>query len=73
MGWVKRFIDFHNKRRPGEIGEAEITDFLSHLAEARNVSVSTQNQDLNALISSCGRVGDRVDWRQIWLGPWKAA
>jgi integron integrase len=48
--WVKKFIYFHGKRHPAELGEAEITAFLNHLATARNVSASTQNQALSALL-----------------------
>ena len=47
--WVKRFILFHNKRHPAEMGTDEIAAYLSHLAVARNVSASTQNQALNAI------------------------
>jgi len=48
--WVKRFIFFHNKRHPAEMGEAEIGQFLSSLAREGQVSASTQNQALNALL-----------------------
>ncbi|HSE90373.1 MAG TPA: phage integrase N-terminal SAM-like domain-containing protein, partial [Candidatus Binatia bacterium] len=48
--WIKRFIFFHNKRHPIEMGEAEIGQFLSSLATDRRVSASTQNQALNALL-----------------------
>jgi Phage integrase, N-terminal SAM-like domain len=48
--WIKRFIFFHNKRHPAEMGEAEIGRFLSALATDLNVSASTQNQALNALL-----------------------
>jgi integrase len=48
--WIKRFIFFHNKRHPIEMGEVEIAQFLSTLAEQRHVSASTQNQALNALL-----------------------
>ncbi len=48
--WVKRFIIFHNKRHPLEMGEPEINQYLSHLALNRNVSASTQNQALCALV-----------------------
>jgi integron integrase len=50
VGWIKRFIFFHNKRHPSEMGEAEIGGFLSSLATDSHVSASTQNQALNALI-----------------------
>src|SRR5688572_11218603 len=48
--WIKRFIFFHNKRHPAEMGEAEIGRFLSALATDFHVSASTQNQALNALL-----------------------
>ena len=48
--WIRRFVVFHNKRHPAEMGDAEVTQFLTHLAEKRNVSASTQNQALNALV-----------------------
>ena len=47
---VYRFIIFHNKRHPGEMGGKEISDFLTYLTVVRNVSTSTQNQALNALV-----------------------
>jgi len=48
--WIKRFIFFHNKRHPAEMGETEIGRFLSSLATDLRVSASTQNQALNALL-----------------------
>ncbi|MBI3000326.1 MAG: integron integrase, partial [Deltaproteobacteria bacterium] len=48
--WIKRFIFFHDKRHPAEMGEAEIGQFLSSLATDSHVSASTQNQALNALL-----------------------
>lgn len=48
--WVKRFIRFHRYRHPVEMGAVEIEAFLTHLAVARNVSASTQNQALAALL-----------------------
>lgn len=48
--WIKRFIFFHNKRHPNEMGEPEIGRFLSSLATDFHVSASTQNQALNALL-----------------------
>ena len=47
--WIKRFILFHNKRHPAEMGAPEITAFLTHLAVHDQVASSTQNQALNAL------------------------
>ena len=48
--WVKRFIRFHGRRHPLGMGAPEITAFLSDLATSRNVSASTQNQALSALL-----------------------
>lgn len=48
--WVKRYILFHKKRHPKTLGEAEVAAFLTHLAVNRQVSPSTQNQALNALV-----------------------
>jgi site-specific recombinase XerD len=50
LEWAKRFVLFHGKRHPKEMGEAEVTAFLNHLAVERNVAASTQNQALNALV-----------------------
>ncbi|MFA6094987.1 MAG: integron integrase [Candidatus Paceibacterota bacterium] len=48
--WIKRFILFHNKRHPQEMGAAEMEAFLTHLAVDGHVSASTQNQALSALL-----------------------
>ena len=48
--WAKRYILFHHKRHPTEMGVPEIDAFLTHLAQAANVSASTQNQAFNALV-----------------------
>jgi len=47
--WIRRFIVFHGKRHPGELGEAEVSAFVSNLA-TRGVSASTQNQALSAVL-----------------------
>lgn len=48
--WVKRFIRFHQYRHPKEMGEPEITEFLTHLAVNGNVAVNTQKTALNSLV-----------------------
>jgi integron integrase len=48
--WIKRYIFFHGKRHPAEMGASEITAFLTSLAVDNNVSASTQNQALSALL-----------------------
>jgi integron integrase len=50
VGWIRRFILFHGKRHPMEMGEAEVSAFLSDLASNRGVSANTQNQALAALL-----------------------
>ena len=47
LQWIKRFILFHNKRHPVEMGEKEIRSYLVYLACDKYVSSSTQNQALN--------------------------
>ena len=48
--WIKRYILFHGTRHPAALGAEHVTRFLSHLAEDRRVSASTQNQALSALL-----------------------
>ena len=48
--WVRRFVFFHKIRHPAEMAEAEINAFLTNLAVSENVSASTQNQALSALL-----------------------
>ena len=48
--WIKRFIIFHGKRHPKDMGEKEISEYISFLAVKRNVAASTQNQALNAIV-----------------------
>lgn len=48
--WVRRFIRFHQYRHPAEMGAAEVEAFLTDLAVRCNVSASTQNQALSALL-----------------------
>jgi integron integrase len=50
LQWIRRYIYFHQKRHPREMGEPEIAAFLTNLAVQRQVSASTQNQALNALL-----------------------
>ncbi|MEO1003388.1 MAG: integron integrase [Cyanobacteria bacterium J06638_7] len=48
--WLRRFLRFHSLRHPREMGSAEVNAFLSYLAVDRQVSPSTQNQALSALL-----------------------
>ena len=50
LHWAKRFILFHGKRHPAEMGAPEVEAFLSALATERNVSASTQNQAMHAIL-----------------------
>ena len=63
VGWVRRFVLFHPKRHPDQMGEVEITAFLSHLATEGHVAASTQNQALAALLFLYQQVlGRQVEW-----------
>ena len=48
--WTRRFIRFHGMRHPADMGDAEINEFVTHLAVAQKVSASTQTQALSALL-----------------------
>ena len=50
LNWIRRYILFHDKRHPLDLGEPEVTRFLSQLAVKGNVAASTQNQALAALL-----------------------
>ena len=50
VGWIKRFIYFHDKRHPADMGAVEVEAFLTSLAVEDNVAASTQNQALSALL-----------------------
>ena len=61
--WIRRFIEFHARRHPAELGQAEVAAFLAHLAVGRRVSGATQNQALSALLFLYGEVlHQRVAW-----------
>ncbi len=63
IAWIRRYILFHGKRHPAEMGAAEITQFLTSLAVQRNVAASTQNQALSALLFLYREVlGQEVPW-----------
>jgi integron integrase len=50
VGWIRRYILFHSKQHPKDMGGAEVEAFLTHLAVERHVSASTQNQAFSALL-----------------------
>jgi hypothetical protein len=49
VGWIRRFILYHNKKHPREMGALEVELYLTHLAVGEKVSANTQKQALNAL------------------------
>ena len=50
VDWIRRFILFHHKRHPNEMGDQDIQAFITHLAVERRVAASTQNQALSAVL-----------------------
>ncbi|THB72752.1 MAG: integron integrase [Gammaproteobacteria bacterium] len=50
IDWIRRFVLFHEKRHPSDMGTFEIQTYLTHLAVDRKVAASTQNQALSALL-----------------------
>ena len=50
LDWARRFIVFHEKRHPQDMGALEVASFLTHLAVERHVSASTQNQAKSAIL-----------------------
>ena len=61
--WIRRYILFHGKRHPGEMGKYEAEAFLTSLAVDRDVSAATQNQALSALLFLYREVmGNGLPW-----------
>ncbi len=61
--WIRRFILFHQKKHPQEMGEPEVTEFLSHLARDGLVAASTQNQALSSILFLYREVlGRQIGW-----------
>src|SRR5688500_9903699 len=50
LQWIRRYILFHGKRHPSELGSDHLSTFLSDLAVRGRVAASTQNQALNAIL-----------------------
>jgi integron integrase len=50
LHWIRRYVKFHGRRHPREMGAAEVEAFLTHLAVDQRVSAATQNQGLHALL-----------------------
>ncbi len=50
LHWIRRYVRFHGRKHPREMGAAEVEAFLTHLAVEAKVGASTQNQALQALL-----------------------
>jgi integron integrase len=50
LGWIRRFVLFHGKRHPDDLGSADVRAYLTHLAVAGHVSAGTQNQAFAAIV-----------------------
>ena len=55
VGWIRRYILFHDKRHPRDMGATHVERFLTHLAVDRDLSASTQNAGSCGIANSCGR------------------
>jgi integrase len=64
VDWIRRFILFHDKRHPKDLGAPEVEAFLTHLAVAGKVAASTQNQAKSALLFLYREV---LDMELPWL------
>lgn len=65
VGWVRRFVIFHGRRHPRELGAAEVEAFLTALAVRDDVAASTQNQALSALLFLYrGVLGIELPWME---------
>lgn len=63
IDWSRRYILYHNKRHPKDMGKTEVEQFLTHLAVERNVAASTQNQALSAILFLYKEVlGQDIGW-----------
>ena len=65
VDWIKRYILFHGKRHPKDMGRPEVEAFLTHLATERNVAANTQNLALAAILFLYKEVlGQELPWLQ---------
>ena len=73
-GWIKRFILYHNKRHPSEMGAVEVTTYLSYLSDKGGVSAATHGQALSALLFLYKEVlGVHLPWLDGLHRPKKSA
>jgi hypothetical protein len=68
VAWIKRFILYHNKRHPLDMGSTEVEAYLTHLAIKQQVAASTQNQALSPW--ACGMQLSRTPEVQKSRTPW---
>ena len=65
LQWLRRYVEFHDRIHPRELGAPQVEQFLSHLAVHRKVSAATQNQALNAILFLYRHVlGIELPWLQ---------
>jgi integron integrase len=63
--WMRRYVRFHGRRHPREMGAVEVEAFLTHLAVEARVAASTQNQALQAILFLYREVLDtNLPWLQ---------
>jgi integron integrase len=63
LHWLRRYVEFHDRRHPRELGASEVEQFLTHLAVRRKVGAATQNQALQALLFLYRHViGTELPW-----------
>jgi integron integrase len=70
VGWIKRFIVYHGKRHPLDLGGGEVNNFLTHLACDLKLSAATQNQAFSALLFLYREV---LDQDQPWMERFQRA
>ena len=69
VGWIKRYIFFHNKRHPSEMSENEISEFLSYLAVKKHVAASTHG-NMSFRLQNYQKIQDQKKQEGItWLNP----
>jgi hypothetical protein len=61
MQWIVRYILFHNKRHPKDMGFPEIEEFSTHPTVKGNIATATQNQSFSMHFGSCSKLGLRMN------------
>jgi hypothetical protein len=70
VGWIRRYILFHRKRHPREMGEREVAAFLMDLSGQRKVAGSTHNQAMSALLFLYREVRPIYRWADEQRSAW---